>query len=115
PWIRMRPFLARFSEPVWSRHLASWADFITTTPELEFSAYTTRSHRIPTQAPAPTPPRARPGAHSLAFAWPIATNSASHRVVARGQHSVTIRVGGAVLFATPCFCPAGPCSPAPTR
>jgi len=33
----MRPFLARFSEPVWSGHLASWADFITTTPELEFS------------------------------------------------------------------------------
>jgi hypothetical protein len=27
----MRPFLARFSEPVWSGHLASWADFITTT------------------------------------------------------------------------------------
>ena len=26
----MRPFLARFSEPVWSGHLASWADFITT-------------------------------------------------------------------------------------
>src|SRR5215831_19303067 len=40
PWIRMRPFLARFSEPVWSGHLASWADFITTTPELEFSVHT---------------------------------------------------------------------------
>jgi hypothetical protein len=37
----MRPFLARFSEPVWSGHLASWADFITTTPELEFSVDTT--------------------------------------------------------------------------
>ena len=36
----MRPFLARFSEPVWSGHLASWADFITTTPELEFSVNT---------------------------------------------------------------------------
>ena len=36
----MRPFLARFSEPVWSGHLASWADFITTTPELEFSVHT---------------------------------------------------------------------------
>src|SRR5262249_12291619 len=40
PWIRMRPFLARFSEPVWSGHLASWADFITTTAELEFSVHT---------------------------------------------------------------------------
>ena len=36
----MRPLLARFSEPVWSGHLASWADFITTTPELEFSVHT---------------------------------------------------------------------------
>jgi hypothetical protein len=40
PWIRMRPFLGRLSEPVWSGHLASWADFITTTPELEFSVHT---------------------------------------------------------------------------
>ena len=32
----MRPFLARFSESVWSGHLPSWADFITTTPELKF-------------------------------------------------------------------------------
>src|SRR4029077_19096650 len=31
PWIRMRPFLARFSEPVWLGHLPSSADFITTT------------------------------------------------------------------------------------
>ena len=30
----MRRFLARFSEPVWSGHVPSWADFITTTPEL---------------------------------------------------------------------------------
>ena len=30
-WIRMRPFLAQFSEPVWSGHLPSWADFITNT------------------------------------------------------------------------------------
>jgi hypothetical protein len=36
----MRPFLARFSEPVWLGHLGSWADFITTTPELEFSVHT---------------------------------------------------------------------------
>ena len=36
----MRPFLARFSEPVWSGHFASWADFITTTLELEFSVHT---------------------------------------------------------------------------
>jgi hypothetical protein len=36
----MPPFLARFSEPVLSGHLASWADFIITTPELEFSVYT---------------------------------------------------------------------------
>ena len=38
-WTRMRPFLARFSEPVWSGHLASWVDFITTTPELQFSVH----------------------------------------------------------------------------
>jgi hypothetical protein len=37
----MRPFLARFSEPVWSGRLPSWADFITTTPELKFSVHTT--------------------------------------------------------------------------
>src|ERR1700731_1870208 len=41
PWIRMRPFLAQFSEPVWSGHLPSWADFITTTPVLRFSVHTT--------------------------------------------------------------------------
>src|SRR5450755_4286150 len=35
-WTKMRPFLARFSESVWSGHLPSWADFITTTPELKF-------------------------------------------------------------------------------
>src|SRR5258708_34486331 len=40
PWIRMGPLLARFSEPVWSGHLPSWADFITTTPELKFSVHT---------------------------------------------------------------------------
>src|SRR5258708_39185336 len=42
PWIRMRPLLARFSEPVWSGHVPSWADFITTTPELKFSVHTGR-------------------------------------------------------------------------
>src|ERR1700730_13740239 len=36
----MRPFLARFSEPAWSGHLPSLADFITTTPELKFSVRT---------------------------------------------------------------------------
>ena len=40
PWIRMRRFLARFSEPVWSGHLPSWADFITTTPVFRFSVHT---------------------------------------------------------------------------
>jgi transposase InsO family protein len=40
PWIRMRPFLARFSEPVWSSHAPSLAAFITTTPELKFSVHT---------------------------------------------------------------------------
>jgi hypothetical protein len=40
PWIRMRPFLAQFSEPVWSGHLPSWADFITTTPVFRFSVHT---------------------------------------------------------------------------
>jgi hypothetical protein len=36
----MRRFLARFSEPVWSGHVPSRADFITTTPELKFSVHT---------------------------------------------------------------------------
>jgi hypothetical protein len=36
----MRRFLAPFSEPVWSGHVPSWADFITTTPELKFSVHT---------------------------------------------------------------------------
>src|SRR5260370_13360044 len=40
PWIRMRPFLAQFSEPVWSGHSPSWADFITTTPVFRFSVHT---------------------------------------------------------------------------
>src|SRR5262249_43532329 len=40
PWIRMRPFLAQFSEPVWSGHLPSWADFITATSGFRFSVYT---------------------------------------------------------------------------
>jgi hypothetical protein len=40
PWLRMRPFLARFNEPVWSDHAPSWAAFITTTPELKFSVHT---------------------------------------------------------------------------
>jgi hypothetical protein len=40
PWIRMRPFLAQFSEPLWSGHLPSWADFITTTPVSRFSVHT---------------------------------------------------------------------------
>jgi transposase InsO family protein len=34
------PLLARFSEPVWSGRLPSWADFITTTPELKFLVHT---------------------------------------------------------------------------
>jgi hypothetical protein len=37
----MRPYLARFSEPVRSGHLPSWADFITATPELKFLVHTT--------------------------------------------------------------------------
>ena len=36
----MRPYLARFSEPVCSGHLPSWADFITATPELKFLVHT---------------------------------------------------------------------------
>jgi alpha-glucosidase len=36
----MRPFLAQFSEPEWSGHLPSWADFITTTPVFRFSVHT---------------------------------------------------------------------------
>jgi len=52
PGIRTRPFLARFGEPVWSGHLPSWADFITATPRLKFSATTPRSPSliIPTQS-----------------------------------------------------------------
>jgi serine/threonine-protein kinase HipA len=40
----MRPFLAQFSEPVWSGHLPSWADFITTTPVFRFSVHATDAH-----------------------------------------------------------------------
>src|SRR6266481_4031663 len=40
PWTRMRPFLARFGESVWSGHLPSWVDFITTTAELRFLVHT---------------------------------------------------------------------------
>jgi cation/acetate symporter len=36
----MRPLLARFSEPVSSGHLPSWADFITTTSGSRFSVLT---------------------------------------------------------------------------
>jgi hypothetical protein len=36
----MRPFLAQFSEPVWSGHVPSWADFITTTSVFRFSVHT---------------------------------------------------------------------------
>jgi tetratricopeptide (TPR) repeat protein len=36
----MHPFLAQFSEPVWSGHLPSWADFITTTSGFRFSVHT---------------------------------------------------------------------------
>ena len=52
PWIMMRPldsmrpFLVRFSGPARSGHAPSWADFITTTRELEFSV-----HRIVTARP----------------------------------------------------------------
>jgi hypothetical protein len=42
----MRPFLARFSESVWSGHLPSWADFITTTPELKFLVPTAGDKRL---------------------------------------------------------------------
>jgi hypothetical protein len=37
----MRPFLAQFSEPVWSGHVPSWADFITTTSVFRFWVHTT--------------------------------------------------------------------------
>jgi hypothetical protein len=40
PWIRMRPCLAQFSDPAWSGHLPSWADFITTTLGSRFSVHT---------------------------------------------------------------------------
>ena len=52
PWIMMRPldsmrpFLVRFSGPARSGHAPSWADFITTTRELEFSV-----HRLVTARP----------------------------------------------------------------
>ena len=41
----MRPFPARLSEPVWSGHAPSWADFITTTPELKFPVHTATESR----------------------------------------------------------------------
>jgi hypothetical protein len=47
PWVKIRPFLARFSQPVWSGRLPSWADCITTTPELKFSVF--GIHRSPTE------------------------------------------------------------------
>src|ERR1700694_1258244 len=40
PWIRMRPLLARFSEPVSSGHLPFWADFTTITSGSRFSVLT---------------------------------------------------------------------------
>jgi hypothetical protein len=46
----MRRFLARFSEPVWSGHVPSWADFITTTPELEFSVHTAEGYETNLEA-----------------------------------------------------------------
>jgi len=39
-WVRMRRFLARFSEPGSSSHTRSLADFITTTPVSRFSVHT---------------------------------------------------------------------------
>jgi hypothetical protein len=42
----MRPFLAQFSEPVWSGHLPSWADFITTTSGFRFSVHTAGGGRF---------------------------------------------------------------------
>jgi hypothetical protein len=36
----MRPFLARFSEPVGSVHTPSWVDFITIMPVFKFSVHT---------------------------------------------------------------------------
>jgi hypothetical protein len=43
PWTRMRPFLARFSGPVWSGRLPSWVDFITTVSGFRFSVHTPSS------------------------------------------------------------------------
>src|ERR1700680_4425611 len=54
PWVRMRPFLARFSEPVWSGRLLSWADCITTTPELKFSVHTPDLTRLLLISPGST-------------------------------------------------------------
>jgi hypothetical protein len=39
-WIKMRPFLAQFSEPVWSGHLPSRAAFIINTSGVRFSVHT---------------------------------------------------------------------------
>ena len=39
----MRPFLVRLSEPVWSGHLPSWADFITTTSGIRFLVHTSKA------------------------------------------------------------------------
>jgi hypothetical protein len=62
-WISMRPFFARFREPVWSGHLPSWADFITTTSGYRFSVHTTsdelRLHNRSWVRPASCHPRFR--------------------------------------------------------
>jgi hypothetical protein len=42
----MRPFLAQFSEPVWSGHAPLWAAFITIAPELKFSVRTRGSFAV---------------------------------------------------------------------
>src|SRR4029077_9079252 len=60
----MRRFLARFSEPVWSGHVPSWADFITTTPELKFSVHTARRLRHPVRRAECQSRRRKAGADS---------------------------------------------------
>src|SRR5215475_10418898 len=89
PWIRMRPFLARFSEPVWSGHLASWADFITTTPELEFSVNTGLLR----------PFLARGGLRFPVAAWEISSLRRFRRASLRRQKSRSWRQVG--YFASP--------------
>src|SRR6267142_3094301 len=95
PWIRMRPFLAQFSEPVWSGHLPSWADFITTTSGFRFSVHTMVGMAMPPKADNPgldpnflgDRPGAAPGRRQQNYPRPLQIALQGHRgATARLKH-----------------------------